>query len=95
MLDIDSCHFDALFLSGSVHAKLGNWERALDYYERTMAIEPENKTLRQRYAYTIAALGRHEEALERYRKLKIEYPRDAKILKELSHVSKLISKVLY
>lgn len=88
MLGIDSRHFDALFLSGSVHAKMGNWEQALGFYEKAMAVEPENKTLRQRYAYTLAALGRLEEALERYSELKIEYPGDAGILKEMSEVHK-------
>jgi len=93
MLDIDSRHFDALFLSGSVHAKLGNWDQALDFYERAMAIEPENKTLRQRYAYTLAAMGRHDEALEKYAVLMIEYPEDAKILKELSEVYKAMGNL--
>ncbi|MFC2164783.1 sulfatase-like hydrolase/transferase [Acidobacteriota bacterium] len=88
MLDIDSRHFDALFLSGSVHAKLGNWAKAIGFYQKAMAIEPENKTLRQRYAYTLAALGRNEEALEKYAMLKIEYPKDAGILKEMSEVYK-------
>jgi len=86
MLGIDSRHFDALFLSGSVHAKLQNWTKALDFYEKAMAIEPENKTLKQRYAYTLAALGKHEEALERYRKLVSEYPDDSQILKEMSEI---------
>jgi tetratricopeptide (TPR) repeat protein len=53
-----------------------------------MDIEPENKTLRQRYAYTLAALGRQEEALDRYRRLRIEYPGDAGILKEMSEIYK-------
>jgi arylsulfatase A-like enzyme/Tfp pilus assembly protein PilF len=93
MLDIDSRHLDALFLSGSVHAKLRNWEKALGFYEKAIAIEPENKTLRQRYAYTLAALGRHEDALERYRKLMIEYPRDAGVRKEVSEVYKALGNL--
>ena len=88
MLSIDSRHFDALFLSGSVHARLRNWEKALGFYEKAMAIETENKTLRQRYAYSLAALGRHDESLKRYSLLKIDYPHDASILKEMSEVYK-------
>jgi len=86
MLGIDSRHFDALFLSGSVHAKLQNWAKALEFYKKAMAIEPENKTLKRRYAYTLAALGRHEEALERYGKLASEYPGDSQIFKEISEI---------
>ena len=92
MLEIDSRHFNALFLSGSVHASLKNWGKALSFYEKAMAIEPENKTLRQRHAYTLAALGRHEEALEGYKRLKTEYSRDASIFKEMSEVYKAIGQ---
>jgi len=86
ILQLDSRNFDALFLSGSIQAKLGNWEQALGFYEKAREIEPENKTLRRRCAYTMAALGYREEAFQRYRRLSAEYPGDAKIHKELSEI---------
>jgi len=93
MLAIDGRNFDALFLSGSVNAKRGNWAEALGFYEKALDVEPENKTLRQRYAYTLAALGKPEEALEKYRVLSSEYPRDAGILKEMSEVYKAMGNL--
>lgn len=79
IVDLDPNYFDALFLMGSTLAKLGRWKEALTYYERALAIEPENKVLRQRHAYTLMALGKNEEADRVYKKLKADYPTDLSI----------------
>jgi choline-sulfatase len=76
LLELRPDDFDALFLSGSASAMLGKWSEALDYYEQASRIEPENRTLRQRRAYALAAVGRTEESLSAYRTLKDEFPGD-------------------
>jgi tetratricopeptide (TPR) repeat protein len=55
---------------------LGKWSEALEHYAQALKIEPENRTLRQRHAFALAAVGRTDEALELFRKLKDEYPGD-------------------
>jgi arylsulfatase A-like enzyme/Flp pilus assembly protein TadD len=76
LLDLQPGDFDALFLSGSAYAMLGKWSEALEHYAQALKIEPENKILRQRHAFALAAVGRLEESLASYRKLKVEYPGD-------------------
>ncbi|MBP7707002.1 MAG: sulfatase-like hydrolase/transferase [Candidatus Aminicenantes bacterium] len=76
LLDLWPDDFDALFLSGSAYAMLGKWDEALELYEGALRVEPENKLLRQRHAFALAAVGRTEESLAAYRKLKDEFPGD-------------------
>ena len=57
LLRRDPSHFDALFLSGSAYARLGKWEDAQACYRKAMAIEPENPSLRHRYADSLHALA--------------------------------------
>ena len=90
ILKLDPRNFDGLFLSGSVKAKMGKWEEALLYYQKALDIEPENKILRQRRAYALAALGRSKEALDLYSQLKKEYPADVSIDLELGQVYELL-----
>jgi arylsulfatase A-like enzyme/Tfp pilus assembly protein PilF len=79
-------HFEALFLSGSAYATQGKWGEALRFYRQAIEIEPENKTLRHREAFALAALGRYPEALEAYGKLKAQYPSDAALDIEMSRI---------
>jgi arylsulfatase A-like enzyme/Flp pilus assembly protein TadD len=90
ILKLDPRNFDALFLAGSVTAKMGKWEEALSFYKKALEIEPENKILRQRRAYALAAQGRSKEALDLYSRLKEEYPADVSIDLELGQVYELL-----
>lgn len=76
LLELQPNDFEALFLSGSAYAMLGKWSVALGYYEQALKIEPENKILRQRHAFALAAVGRTEESLAAYGRLKDEFPGD-------------------
>ena len=59
-------------------------------YQKALAIEPENKILRQRRAYALAALGRSKAALDLYSQLKKEYAADVSIDLELGQVYELL-----
>jgi arylsulfatase A-like enzyme/Tfp pilus assembly protein PilF len=93
ILDVDPRHYDALFLSGSVNARLGQWGEALESFNKALEIEPGNKTLRQRYAYALAASGRSEEALASFDRLIREYPADQSINLELGHIYGVIGNL--
>ncbi len=82
-LKLEPGYFDALFLAGSISAKKGDFNQALSFYEKASEIEPENKVLKMRRAFTLAALKRYDEAIKIYQELKDEYPHDLRILKEL------------
>jgi len=83
VLRIDPKYFDALYMSGVALVNMGRWEEALEYVERALAIEPENKPLRIQYAYCLFALNRGEDALEVYQQLKVEFPEDPVIYREI------------
>ncbi len=55
LLGKDPAHFDALFLSGSAHARLEEWEEAATDYRKALAIESENPALQRRYADALRA----------------------------------------
>ncbi|NIM58634.1 MAG: sulfatase-like hydrolase/transferase [Candidatus Aminicenantes bacterium] len=55
-LRLDPQFFDVLFLAGTIMWMEKKWAEALDYFERAIEIEPENKTLQQRYAFCLRAL---------------------------------------
>jgi tetratricopeptide (TPR) repeat protein len=92
ILDIDPYYFDALFLMGSTQAKLGHWQAARDLYEKALKIEPENKILRQRYAYSLMASGEYEAAKRAYDILLNEFPSDYSIMLELALLYKITGK---
>jgi arylsulfatase A-like enzyme/Tfp pilus assembly protein PilF len=73
-------------ISGMVRFDQGNLEEAAGLFEKALAIEPENKGVRIKYAYSLGALGRIEEAIKVYLKLKEEFPEDAKIYSDLGVV---------
>jgi arylsulfatase A-like enzyme/Flp pilus assembly protein TadD len=86
VLAFDPRFFDALFLSGTILARQGNWEDALRSYERALEIEPENRTLRMRRAVTLAALGRTKEAILFFEEILREAPEDPAVYSDLARV---------
>jgi len=83
VLEIDPHYFDTLYIAAVALVNLERWSEALAYFEKALAIEPENKPLRLRYAYCLVALNRGREALDIYRQLKQEYPQDPVVYREL------------
>ncbi len=82
-LTINDRYFNALALSGVIYDKLGDQEKAIDYLQRAVSIEPENKLLLLDYAQVLATSGRAEAAIEVYNKLKTDYPDDFRIYQYL------------
>jgi arylsulfatase A-like enzyme len=79
----DSSHFDALFLSGSAYARLGEWKDAVACYQKALAIEPENLALRRRladsfhaYAVLLGKNGSFKDAIAWMRRYLEAAPRD-------------------
>ena len=75
--------FDALLGSAWILNLMGQSEDAQGYYREALQIEPENKFARKNYALSLASSGKIAPALEIYNSLKLEYPDDPEILKEL------------
>ena len=84
ILKLDPKFFDALFISGNIMWKNRKWAEALDYFEKAVEIEPENKVLQLRYAFCLAAVGKSKEALRIYKRLKQEYPGDYRVYRDLA-----------
>jgi len=83
VLKINARYFDALLASAWVLGIMGKKEEALDYYEKALEIEPENKFLRTNYALNLATSGRSHQAIEVYNNMKIDYPDDYRIYQNL------------
>jgi len=83
MLKLDSHYFDALTIAGWVYDMEGKWEESSEYFKKALEVEPENKIVRIKYAYSLGALGKFKEALDIYNKLKEESPADFKIYSDL------------
>jgi len=69
---IDALTAVAVILDGT-----GRKDDARAYFERALAIEPENKFLRLSYAQNLATAGRLGEAIDLFTKLTQDYPLDA------------------
>jgi tetratricopeptide (TPR) repeat protein len=82
-LRIDPAYFDALVIAGWVEDVRGNWEGSEGFYRQALAVEPENKMIRMKYAYALGALGRGEEAAKIDEALKKESPADLRIRQDL------------
>ena len=82
-LEFQEDYFDGLVIAGWVKANWGQWEEAVQYFQKALEIEPENKLIRMKYAYSIAALGRREEAARIGEELKAESPGDYRIYGDL------------
>ncbi len=76
VLKINPRHMDALTASAMILGNQGRKEEALDFFERALAVEPENKFVRMSYAQTLADLRKLPEAIAVYTKLTQDFPRD-------------------
>jgi len=85
-LTLNPKYFDALVISGWVTDIQGRWEESLQFFKKALEIEPENKFVQIKYAYALGALGKGEEALKIYNRLKKEYPNDYRIYSDLGIV---------
>jgi len=76
VLKINPRNIDALTASAVILVNQGKKEEALGFFERALAIEPENKFLRMSYAQALSDLRRLAEAIAVYTKLTQDYPQD-------------------
>ena len=76
VLKINPRNIDAVTASAVILDEAGRKEEAQAYFERALAVEPENKFLRLSYGQNLAASGRVSEALDIYTKLTQDYPQD-------------------
>ena len=83
-LKLDPRNFDAMVIAGWSEDMRANWAEAAGFYRKALEVEPENKTVRMKYAYVLGAMGRGEEAARMDEALKKEYPGDPKICTDLS-----------
>ena len=79
VLEIDPNYVDALTVSAGVLDSTGAEEEARRYYERAIAIEPENTYLRMSYAASLAKSGLIDRAIDVYKKLCDDHPGDASL----------------
>lgn len=86
VLKVDPQYLDALVISGWVKDIQGEWQESSDYFKKALEIEPENKLIRIKYAYSLGAIGRGEEAVKIYNQLKEEYPDDYRVYSDLGIV---------
>jgi len=86
VLQQDPRYFDALVISGWVLDMWGREGEASEYFKRALDIEPENRLIRMKYAYALAAQGRISDGLEIYDQLKKEAPDDYRIYTDLGIV---------
>jgi arylsulfatase A-like enzyme/tetratricopeptide (TPR) repeat protein len=92
-LKLDPRNFDALVVAGWSEDMRSDWAKAADFYRKALAVEPENKTVRMKYAYVVGAMGRSEEAARMDEALKKEYPEDPKICTDLSVIYTALGKM--
>lgn len=76
VLKINPRSMDALTATSVILDNMGKKEEAQGYFERALAVEPENKFLRMSYAQNLAATGRVADTVDIYTRLKKDYPRD-------------------
>ncbi len=76
VLKINPRHMDALTASAMILDKQGKKEEARRFFERALAVEPENKFVRMSYAQNLATGGKIAEALAVYTRLTQDFPQD-------------------
>jgi tetratricopeptide (TPR) repeat protein len=65
---------DALIATAGILDGTGRKDEARTYFERALAIEPENRPLRVSYAASLGSVGRFREAIAVYEGLIADYP---------------------
>jgi Flp pilus assembly protein TadD len=60
--------FDAIYNLGVAHDKLKDYEKAVENFQKAMAIEPNYSKVHKRLGYTYEAMGKREEAMECFKK---------------------------
>src|SRR4030042_1087991 len=83
VLVIEPNYFDGLLASAWILDLMGKKEEARDYFEKALAVEPENKFLRKNYAMNLATMGNLKEAIGIYERLKQDFPDDYEVLQDL------------
>lgn len=83
VLVINPRYFDALLASGWILDFTGKLEEARTYFEKALAVEPENRFLRKYWAENQAKRGKLKEAIEVYERLKEDYPDDYEVFQDL------------
>lgn len=76
-------NFDAILGSAWMLDLMGKRDESQAYYQRALAIEPENKFARKNYALSLATSGNLNQAIEIYRALKRDFPDDYEIYQDL------------
>jgi arylsulfatase A-like enzyme/Flp pilus assembly protein TadD len=83
VLVIDPNYFDGLLASAWILDLMGKKEEARGFFEKALAVEPENKFLRKNYAQNLATTGNLKEAIGIYERLKQDFPDDYEVLQDL------------
>ena len=76
VLSLNPRYFDALTVCAVILDNLGQKEKARGYFEKALAIEPENKYLRINNARNLATGGKIPEAIRVYIRLIQDYPEE-------------------
>ena len=77
VLAVNPSYMDALTACAIITDGQGKKEEAREYFERALAVEPENKFLRTSYALNLATSGKTAEAVAAYSSLIEDYPGEA------------------
>ena len=83
VLVIDPNYFDGLLASAWILDLMGKKEEARGFFEKALAVEPENKFLRKNYAQNLATTGNLKEAIGIYARLKQDFPDDYEVLQDM------------
>ncbi len=73
-LEMNAIHFGALCALANAQMMLNDLEGALDNYRKSLAIKPNEPTVRDNYGRALGLLGRREEAIEHFRKVLQQNP---------------------
>jgi len=92
-LRLNPQYLDGWILSAMSKFDLGEYRDAVGFFEKALELEPENKLLRIKYAYSLGVVGRTNEALGLFNGLHEEYPNDAKVFSGLGLAYKSIGEI--
>ena len=90
LVKLDPLDGEALLLLGQHHARKGEPDRAIFYFERAQSIEAFEVNARLRHAQTLVGLGRYADALPLLRRVQELKPRDdvARYLEQVERLAK-------